>query len=396
MLDHGVLPLEDQPPASDAAPKPAAPCEPAPNQPVTGILPSQELRRLCGQGAIRAVDPITEDQIQPASLDLRLGAVAYRVRASFLPGEGATVRQKIDALAMHELDLAGGAVLEKGCVYIVPLKENLDLRKRYAGIGNPKSSTGRLDIFTRLITDHASAFDTVRSNYKGPLYAELSPRTFSVVVREGDRLCQLRLRYGSPSSSGAALWRLHEEVGLTDADLERKDIADGRLPLTVDLAGMPPDHVVGYRAKPHADLIDVSRVGHYAASDFWDPVRADPGRRLILNPGDFYILVSKETVKVPPTHAAEMVAYDTLFGEFRVHYAGFFDPGFGDETADGAGSRAVLEVRSHEVPFLLEDGQPVGSLVYERLATEPDKLYGAGIGSTYQRQGLALAKQFKR
>jgi len=378
------------PPLSDAAPVPAE----ATAVRSTGILPSQEIRAMVRCGEIEATAPIGEDQIQPASLDLRLGPVAYRVRAGFLPGAGATVMDRIGDFSMHEVDLQAGAVLEKGCVYIVPLLERVGLRSRVSGTANPKSSIGRLDIFTRLITDGATVFDQVAPGYKGPLYAEISPRTFSVVVHQGSRLSQLRLRRGSPSVSDTAMRRLHRLVPLVDAEPGTEDIDQG-VGVTVDLGG-DESGLVGYRARRYADLVDLAKVDHYPPRDYWEPVHADTRGGVILNPGDFYILASKEAVTVPPDHAAEMTPYDTRVGEFRVHYAGFFDPGFGYAGAGGAGSRAVLEIRSFEVPFVLRDGQMVGRLVYERLTAEPDKLYGRDIGSSYQRQGLALAKQFKR
>jgi dCTP deaminase len=362
----------------------------------TGLLPAQHLKALIEQSReIRATAPIEPDQLQPASLDLRLGARVYRVRASFLPGAGATVQAKIDALAMHQFDLDdAGAVLEKGCVYIVPLLESLALKKRTSAIANPKSSIGRIDVFTRLITDRGTEFDRVRPNYHGPLYAEISPRTFSILVRKGDRLNQIRIKRGTPLPSDDAMRRLNERDGLVQPALEREDIKQG-VPITVDLADAGPGAVIGYRARKHAGLIDLRRLRHYAPGDFWHVLRAAETRSLVLDPGEFYILASKEAVKVPADHAAEMLAYDTAMGEFRVHYAGFFDPGFGHAQAGGEGTRAVLEVRSHEVPFMLEDGQRVGRLVYERLIAKPDRLYGAGIGSSYQRQGLTLSKHFK-
>ena len=360
----------------------------------SGVLPSQEIRALIASGAIAATSPIDEPQIQPASIDLRLGPIAHRVRASFLPGPQGSVQQKIDQFEMHRLDLSNSAVLERGCVYIVPLQERLALPEGVAGLANPKSSTGRLDIFTRVITDNATEFERVRSNYHGPLYLEISPRTFSVIVREGSRLSQLRLRRGVSSTSDAALRQLHQQVRLVDS-APSDAVIDRGLALSVDLRGVAAGEPIGYIARKHAGLIDIDRIGAYDLLDFWEPISGSRGEGLILNPDDFYILASKEAVTVPPDHAAEMVAYDTWVGEFRVHYAGFFDPAFGYGPAAAGQTRAVLEVRSHDVPFLLEHGQIVGRLVYERLTAEPDKLYGSGIGSSYQRQGLALGKQFR-
>ena len=360
----------------------------------TGVLPSQALREAIQQGVISAAVPIEDNQVQPASLDLRLGPVAYRVRASFLPGRNATVNQRLDTVEMHAIDLTGGAVFERHCVYIVPLLERVSLRRRLSAMANPKSSTGRLDVFARLITDHGTEFDRVEELYDGPLYAEISPRAFSVRVRAGTRLMQLRLRRGAPTASDTALRRLHETVGLVDSAPGEENIKGG-LAFTVDVQGDPVTGIVGYRARRHAGLIDTDLINHYEPLDFWEPVHARGGG-IILDPNDFYILASREAVVVPPDHAAEMLAYDSLVGEFRVHYAGFFDPGFGAAETGGTGSRAVLEVRAHEVPFLIEDGQTVGRLVYERLTARPDKLYGTAIGSTYQRQGLQLGKQFKR
>ena len=360
----------------------------------TGILPSQELEhQVRGTKEIRSLEPIQDDQYQPASLDLRLGSVAYRVRASFLPGKDATVKQKLEDLAMHEMDIGNGAVLERGCVYIVPLLEGLALRRRTSAMGNPKSSTGRLDIFTRLITDNGTEFDRVREGYNGPLYAEVSPRTFSVLVRKGSRLNQIRIRRGNPPSSDLAMRRLQAEHQVV-ASISEDDIRDG-VPVTVDVQGDRPGGIIGYKARSHAGLIDIDKVGHYNVLEYWEPVYAPRRGGLVLDPADFYILGSREAVKVPPTHAAEMVAYDTLVGEFRVHYAGFFDPGFGHPDAGGEGSRAVLEVRSFGVPFVIEHGQVVGRLEYEPLTAPPARLYGSGVNSSYQRQGIALSKHFK-
>ncbi|MCU1259817.1 MAG: 2-deoxycytidine 5-triphosphate deaminase [Bryobacterales bacterium] len=364
----------------------------------TGILPSQKLEELVAAGHISAATPVLAEQIQPSSIDLRLGAVAYRVRASFLPGENSTVARKLSDHKLHELDLSRPAVLEKGCVYIVPLQEELSLPPQISGKVNPKSSTGRLDIFTRLITDYGRQFEFVPAGYKGKLYAEIVPRTFSVLVREGARLSQLRLTRGAPQFSDADLVRLDEREMLVYGEDEMPVgamIADG-LRLSVDLNGTSDSEIIGYRAKKHSSLIDLDRINYYEPGEFWDPIRRTKNHDLVLDPEDFYILASKEKVRIPPGFAAEMVPYDPSVGEFRIHYAGFFDPGFGYGTDDIKGTRAVLEVRSHEVPFLLEDGQEVGSLTFERLMCLPDRLYGQGIGSSYQKQGLALSKHFKR
>ncbi len=361
----------------------------------TGVLPSHVLRELVRSGEIASSNPVTEDQIQPASLDLRLGPLAHRVRASFLPGPDGGVADRIDQLGMHQIDLTNGAVLEKGCVYIVQLQEHLRLSDSISGLANPKSSAGRLDIFTRLITDQAPAFERVPAGYSGALYVEIFPRAFSVIVRAGSRLNQLRLRRGSAALSDSELKRLHAEVPLIDRDLPADAVTHG-VPLSVDLVGEAGWSCVGYKARPHTGLIDFDCVGRYDPLEFWEPIPLGKETGIILNPEDFYVLASKEAVTIPPDCVAEMVAYDTLVGEFRAHYAGFFDPGFGHVESGGQGTRAVLEVRSHGVPFMIEDGQAIGRLIYNRLTDVPDKLYGAAIGSSYQKQGLALGKQFRR
>jgi dCTP deaminase len=361
----------------------------------TGILPAQALRQMIRAGEIAAASPILEPLIQPASLDLRLGRRGWRVRASFLPGPENSVQAMIDELGMHEIDLARGAVLERGCVYIVPLQEHLKLGYRVTGFANPKSTSGRLDVFTRLIVDHADAFDRVGDGYAGPLYAEIAPRTFSVLVREGDTLNQLRIRRGSPRTSDSSLKRLQEEVTLVHGRDDGADIDHG-IAVSVDLAGEGQGALIGYRARRHTGLIDLGKVDHYDPLDFWEPLHRRGPARLVLDPDDFYILASREAVTVPPDHAAEMQPFNPLVGEFRVHYAGFFDPGFGHAGAGGQGARAVLEIRSREVPFVLEHGQTVARLIYERLTAEPDKVYGPSIGSNYQRQGLKLSKHFRR
>jgi dCTP deaminase len=350
------------------------------------------IQELATAGAIRPARPFAEDQIQPASLDLRLGSKAYRVRASFLPGPRSRVADRLTDLALHEIDLSVGAVLETGCVYIVPLLEALALPDGVLASCNPKSSTGRLDVFTRVITDRARAFDQVEAGYDGPLFAEISPRNFPVLVREGSRLSQIRFRRGHVALAADELRELHRRERLVDAD--QADLGSG-VAVSVDLSPQMANGLVGYRGKRHTGVIDVDRRTAYDVADFWEPVSAHRSGSLVLDPNEFYILASKEAVQVPPDYAAEMVPFDPLVGEFRVHYAGFFDPGFGYAGAGGGGSRAVLEVRSHEVPFILEHGQIVGRLVYERMLGRPERLYGQGIGSNYQAQGLKLSKHFR-
>jgi len=358
----------------------------------TGILPFQAINNMVREHELWAKSEILPDQIQPASIDLRLGPIAYRVRASFLPGPNSTVLDKMQQLDAYPIDISAGAVLEKGCVYVVPLLEALNLKSGVIAFANPKSSTGRLDILTRLIGDRSSGFDRLEKGYQGPLYVEIAPRTFSVVVHAGSRLNQLRFRRGSPVIAASELQRLHDSGQLVFDEANEQNFTERKmLRLSVDLHGGGKGGLIGYRAKKHTDRIDVEKVAHYEPLDFWEPIYYHRDPPLILDPNDFYILVTKEAVRIPPEYAAEMVAYDTSVGEFRVHYAGFFDPGFGWGDAI---SKAVLEVRSHEVPFTLEDGQTVGWLQYERMAGKPDRLYGAGLKSNYQGQSLALAKQF--
>ncbi len=354
-----------------------------------GVLPSQTLRRMIATGAIGATTEIGAGQIQPASLDLRLGTVAYRVRASFLTGSNRKVLDRIDEFRMHQVDLTSGAVLEKGCVYVVPLMEHLNLPASVSAVANAKSSTGRLDLLTRTITDGGVEFDRIPAGYAGPLFAEICPRSFSVLVRPGMRLNQIRFRSGHAALSDAELAALHQRDPLVDG---RPVISEG-LGFSVDLRPAEGD-LLGYRAKPHTGLIDLDRIAAYDPAEYWEEVRSRE-RRIILDPGAFYILVSREAVTIPPDHAAEMAPYMAVAGEFRVHYAGFFDPGFGHRSANGSGSRGVLEVRCHEAPFVLEHAQVVGRLVYERMAEVPDTLYGAGLQSNYQGQGLKLSKHFR-
>lgn len=359
-----------------------------------GILSDRAIGALFGQGQLKSEAMLDKDQIQPASLDLRLGGKAMRVRASFMPGRNSTVADKLEKLTLHEIDLEQGAVLETGCVYIVPLMESLDLPAEISASANPKSSTGRLDIFTRVMVDYAQEFDKVPAGYKGQLYLEISPRTFPIIVRRGSRLSQIRFRVGHALLGEAELLDLHNTETLVASEMP--NVSGGGIALSIDLNGSGPDGLIGYRGKHHTSVIDVDRKGAHDVLDFWEPLHSRGRGELILDPDEFYILVSNEAVHVPPLYAAEMTPYDPLVGEFRVHYAGFFDPGFGHAAAGGSGSRAVLEVRSHEVPFILEHGQVIGRLVYEHMQERPAGLYGTGLGSNYQAQGLKLSKHFRQ
>jgi dCTP deaminase len=356
-----------------------------------GILAGHQIEALAAAGAI-AAPPFAPGQVQPASLDLRLGARAWRMRASFLPG-GRAVANRAAELALHEIDLTEGAVLETDCVYLCELLESLALPADVAASTNPKSSTGRIDVFTRVICDGAREFDQIHAGYRGRLFAEVSPRTFPALARTGSRLSQIRFRRGHARLDDAEHRALHAaEKLVTSAE---PSISGGGVAISIDLSGFDASGLVGWRAKRHTGLIDVDKVAAQDAYDFWEPIYSRGARELVLDPGEFYILASKEAVRVPPDHAAEMTPFDPLVGEFRVHYAGFFDPGFGAAEAGGQGARAVLEVRSHDVPFILEDGQTVGRLVYERMAERPKTLYGAGLSSNYQAQGLKLSKHFR-
>ena len=367
--------------------------------PPYGLFDRRRIRAMAGRKLIRAAKPLDASQFQPASLDLRLGREAYRVRASFLPGRTRTVKEHLATLDPEPVSLAGdGAVLEKGIVYIARIEESLALLPSLSGAANPKSSTGRLDIFTRLIVNGAEAFDEAPLGYRGDLWLEISPRSFSVRVREGSKLNQIRFRNRNSQQMGRLdftlsdeeLRRVHAATPLVDREIETRDGLLVRVALS-ELA----EGAAGYRAVKNGSVIDVDRVGAYSADDFWEPIPLRADRRLVLDPDEFYILASRERMQIPSGLAAEMAPIDPAIGEFRVHYAGFFDPGFGQGPAGRPAARAVLEVRSRDVPFLLEDGQPVGRLVFERLADAPDALYGADATSNYQHQGLRLSKHFR-
>lgn len=382
-----------------------------------GILPVQKLKLLNELGIIQSDEgyPIQDDQFQPNSLDLRLGETAYRVRCSFLP-EDETVAQKLNKLEQYSFSITEGAVLEQNCVYIIPLLETLNLpdsnSERFEASdtefrlstvetltakANPKSSTGRLDVFTRVITDHSHRFEEINAGYKGKLYLEVVPKSFPIKVRTGQRLNQLRIRHGFEVMSDQEILRIHAaepllfNEKLKPMSLEKIKVNQG-LFMSVQLKGEPGE-VIGYKAKKHNNFIDLDKIGHYAADEFWEPIYAQARPEYILEPEAFYIFASKERIRVPAHLACEMMAYDTGSGELRTHYAGFFDSGFGGNVQD-KGARAVLEVRSHDVPFMIEDGQTLFSMQFEPNAEHPDFVYGEEISSNYQGQGLKLGKHF--
>jgi dCTP deaminase len=364
-----------------------------------GILPSQEIRHFIETGIVRSPGEIADDQIQPSSIDLRLGHEGYRVRASFLSGKSTTLLNKAAANGMliETIDISSPTLLERGAVYIIPLMESLALASDIYGIANPKSTTGRLDIFTRLITEFGDEFERVPRGYSGKLYIEVVSQTFPIVVQSGMRLNQLRFGRGRVAAAGdARLRQLDQDDPLIEADESRQAKIDRGLRLTVDLQGNSSG-VVGYMANKFSPPIDLGKIDYYDIAEFWNPIYRNEKLQCILSPGEFYILASKQRVRVPPEFAAELLPYDLASQEFRVHYAGFFDPGFGyGIEGEIPGTRAVLEVRASQMPILLEDDQFVGRLNYFNMAAKPDKVYGGSIGSSYQQQGLALSKQFKQ
>lgn len=364
-----------------------------------GVLPRQSIRHGVDAGWISSITGLIPDHhFQPASLDLSLGPVAYRLRCSFLPGQN-LVREKLRFYQMEEIDLTGGAVLEQNRPYLIPLAERLALPEFLRARTNPRSSTGRLDIFTRVVVDRGQHFDEIPLGYQGEVFLEVVPRSFTIKVHPGDRLNQLRLLAGSPRLSDEELIQVHRRDPLVFASHaiapgESAGVSDGVF-LSVDLS-KGERTFVGYRAKRSSALLDLSRVESYEIDDYWERLRPDRDGRLILEPEDFYLLVSRERVRIPPAYAAEMAAYDPTSGELRTHYAGFFDPGFGDMGSGlPQGTHAVLEVRAHDVAFALEHGQRLCKLTFEGMTEAPDVVYGATIGSRYARQTLALGRQFR-
>jgi dCTP deaminase len=366
-----------------------------------GVLPSQLLREAVERGWIGAGQwRVPSESVQPASVDLRLGDHAWALRCSFLPDSQSTVEEKIEDLAFERIDLRDGATLERDRPYLVPLIEELSLPEQIRAKANPKSSTGRLDVFTRVLTDRSHRFDEIAAGYQGRLYLEVVPRTFAIRVATGLALNQVRLMGGEARLADAELLALHAASPLLHLDsgpVEQSELslADG-LFLSLDVSGNE-ESIVGYRAKKNSLPIDLTRGGGLRWQDFWEPVHPEPRARIVLEPEVFYLLLSAEGVSIPPAYAAEMLAYDPTAGELRTHYAGFFDPGFGfSRSSELHGSRAALEVRARDVSFMVEHHQPVCKLAFERMALEPDVLYGADIGSNYQGQRSMLSKHFAR
>lgn len=364
----------------------------------SGVLPNQCLERAVELGVIDAGRyKIPAESIQPASIDLRLGEVAYRIRCSFLPDDE-TVREKMKDLVVDELDLRReGAVLETNRPYLVPLIERLSLPPSIRGKTNPKSSTGRLDVFTRVITDHSFRFDEIAPGYQGELFLEIVPLSFTIRVREGLSLNQLRLSIGRSALSDEEIHEAHQQTPILfkDGKPDSKIATAGGLFLGLDLKG-DENGRVGYRAKDNAPLLEMALAGAFGPDEYWEPVYREQGDRIVLAPERFYLLMSQEAVRITPDVAAEMTAFDPTSGELRTHYAGFFDPGFGfDAEEKFLGSRAALEVRAHDVPFMIEHGQRVCKLTFERMAEPPRVLYGRDIGSSYQNQQDTLGKHFR-
>lgn len=373
----------------------------------TGVFSCQSITKAISRRHVFSSGlPIEEAQVQPASMDLRLGGKAYRLISSFLPEEN-QVMDRLHTpdlygsdLVMYETDISNGGILEKGHVYLIPLIEKLDLPRDVRGRANPKSTTGRLDIFARVLTDRNPRFDDISCGYKGGLYLEVMPRSFTIKVKEGLSLVQLRLIRGECSLTDSRLKALHKDSRLLfngDEHLSAGEIKVSKgLFMSVDLSGQNPDGIIGYKSKRNSHVVDLTKRNHYNIADFWEPIHRNSKGTLILEPEEFYILSSKERIRIPPRYAAEMVAYEAGSGELRTHYAGFFDPGFGfGLKGEVKGTKAVLEVRAHDVPFMIGDGQTFCKLFFERMAEVPDKVYGPRIGSSYQYQSITLSKQFK-
>lgn len=380
----------------------------AKKKPSTGVFSDEELNEAIGSGVITATEPIEEGQVQPASIDLRLGTKVYRLVSSFLP-ENEGVLDKLHQkdmygtdLVMYEMDMGeDGKILEKDSVYLIPLMESLKLPRGVGGKANPKSTTGRLDIFTRIITDKNPRFDEIKDGYKGGLFLEIMPRSFTVKVKAGQSLVQLRLRRGNCLVGDAQLKRLNTDTGILYDGKDKVSNANGNIIsngifMSVDLKG-DKSGIIGYKSKKNSHVVDLSNKDHYNIEDFWEPIYNNGKNTLILEPEEFYILASKEKIRIPGGYASEMLPFEAGSGELRTHYAGFFDPGFGyGKRGEVRGTQAVLEVRAHDVPFMIAHGQTLFKLFFEKMSKTPKNVYGPKIGSSYQYQTITLSKQFKK
>ncbi|MCA8956797.1 MAG: 2'-deoxycytidine 5'-triphosphate deaminase [Planctomycetes bacterium] len=363
-----------------------------------GILVYQQIRDLVASGCLSSNPAISPAQIQPSSLDLRLATRGYRVRSGFLP-ERCSVSERLEETTLYAFDLTDGAILEKGNCYVIPLLEQIVEPLPYEIRANPKSSTGRLDLFTRVLVDHHGRFEQVPPGYVGPMFLEVVPRSFPVRVRTGLSLCQIRF------STGHAV--------LTDDEL-RAEYA--RRPLLLDDHGapIPLDQAridnglcmgvaiqrdldlrshIGFVARRYTGVLDMAADNQHEHHEFFELIHEPVNHRYIVEPEEFYIFASKERIRVPRHLAAEMAPYEIGIAELRTNYAGFFDNGFGGEH----GTRAVLEVRPHDVPFLVEDGQVFFKLRFFKTSEAPQVAYGdAKLESHYQGQGLKLSKHFRQ
>ena len=358
-----------------------------------GTLSDCQIRGLVEEGSVLSDAPWGARQVQPSSLDLRLGPTAYRLRSSFLP-LSTPVSDILQDLSLYSVDLRTSAHLERGAVYLVPLMESLNLPPGLSAKANPKSSTGRLDVFTRVITETGDRFDDISSGYSGRLYLEVFSRSFSLRVSQGLALCQVRFFEKRHFLSEETLLDRHRQSPLffseggTCGGNPYDRITDGSLYLGVKLTGMP---IIGFRARHDAGILSLVPGDQQKATEFWEAIPSPARGELVLEPEKFYLFASSAKIRVPIDLAAEMLPFDAAAGEIRTHYAGFFDPGFG---MSGEGARGVLEVRPHDVPFRIVDGQPVFKLRYEKMERDPDLPYGAAIGSNYTHQGLNLSRYF--
>ncbi len=331
-------------------------------------------------------ETIDQNQIQPASLDLSLSEECYEIKHSFLSHK-TTVRRKLKDLIIKKINLNKEFIFKKDKTYIVKLNESLNLKNNIFGHCNPKSSTGRLDIFCRTIVDFAEEYEKIPNNYQGEIFLEITSRSFDVAFKKGNCLNQLRLIMGNQYYlSDEQLKKIKTKLKITNFKKNTLKINNG-VKISVDLSN---SKTIAYVAKNNTPVLKFSKIKSHKINDFWKAIK-NIDNSLLIEKNKFYILKSKEKVIIPDNLAGEMIPYDTGIGDFRAHYAGFFDPGFGMPN----GTYAVLEVKTNEIPFLLEDGQTIARIKYEKLNKNSNIVYGKDIKSNYQNQGLKLSKHFK-